>query len=178
MGRGSPGPAQAAPHLTWGCWPWASCCPALRTGPRRSGSQCCFPAHTSAGRRGRCGHQPSSTSAPQACRPGSRPRPAAPTHPEARDGPPHLQQLRLPRVQGQGPHLGTVDAQAPGWRGGGRGVRARLGPRAPPGHPVVPPVDARALDAEQHAQVDAGPARVRPPAVATLAVPSHVLHSL
>ena len=63
-------------------------------------------------------------------------------------------------------------------KAGGEGVRARLGPRAPPGRPVVPPVDARALDAEQHAQVDAGPARVRLPTVAALAVPSHVLHAL
>ena len=39
-------------------------------------------------------------------------------------------------------------------------------------------MDAGALDAEQHTQVDAGPARVRLAAVTTLAVAGHVLHPL
>lgn len=60
--------------------------------------------------------------------------------------------------------------------GGERGRGSIPAPR--PSGPVSLPVDARALDAEQHAQVDAGPAGVRLAAVAALPVASHALHAL
>ena len=47
-----------------------------------------------------------------------------------------------------------------------------------PLHSPSLPVDARALDAQQHAQVDRGPARLRVAAVTALAVPGQTLDPL
>lgn len=98
--------------------------------------------------------------------------PALPT-----DG--YLQKLRLPRIQRQGPDLGEMDAQAPTGKAEGTGLGRRQGRRgAQRPLPICPPVNARALDAQCDAKVDAGPARVRQATITAHHVASNGLDPL